>query len=196
MLYNIKYARYAVQAVVPDAIILQLLKDHIDLLKENNIEKLYSLISNEISYVSDLTDYFIKYNIDFLKYVDEIPAECFKGCSITQIEIPRYITIIGEHSFEDTDLKEITIPGSVDLICEGAFQGCNELSTIKIEEGVRKIGDAAFNRIALNSTVYLPNSVIEIQPDNFYDDAIIFCPKGSYAEEWCKKNNISYEIID
>ncbi len=46
--------------------------------------------------------------------------------------------------------------------------------------------------------LYIPDTVIYITPDAFEDfpNLLIKCTSGSYAESYCKRNGISYEIVE
>lgn len=174
--------------------IKKFLKENIELLKTNDIEKLYKISAVELGAPdsSDLTLYFLKHNIDFLKYVEEIPEDCFSHLIVDKIIIPNHIKSLGAYSFQDTDLKEITIPGNVKIIGESAFDGCNGLQKIIIEEGVEKIEDHAFRYCNGLEIINFPNSIKDIGQNIFQGNGIgnftVICDEGSYAYEWCENN--------
>ena len=89
--------------------------------------------------------------------------------------MPNSVTTIGDSAFSDCNsLTSITIPDSVTTIEEYAFSSCDSLRSITIPDSVTTIGDYAFRGC---------------------ESLIIQCNPGSYAEKYCKKNNIKYHIM-
>ena len=105
------------------------------------------------------------------KPVTTIRDEAFFHCdSLTSITIPNSVTTIGDRAFYACDsLTSITIPNSVTTIGSEAFYCCSSLTSITIPDSVTTIGDYAFRGC---------------------ESLIIQCNPGSYAEKYCKKNNI------
>ena len=77
----------------------------------------------------------------------------FSGCPITSIEIPDAVTSIGISSFQGTSLTEITIPDSVRKIGKQAFRYCYELETVHIGQGVTEIDVGVFEDCSALKTV-------------------------------------------
>ncbi len=77
-----------------------------------------------------------------------------------------------------TDYKgsggDIVIPEGVTSIGWGAFDNCNNLTSITIPEGVTSIGESAFCGCS---------------------NLTIICQKDSHAEKYAKENNIKYQYI-
>ena len=97
-------------------------------------------------------------------------------------------------------LKEITIPYSVKRIGIWSFQNCIELDVITLPEGVEEIAREAFAHCAKLKTVVLPESIKLIKnyrspPETPFHGSpsveAVVVPK-SYAEKYCKRNNIPY----
>ena len=85
--------------------------------------------------------------------LDSIGAEAFEGGGDRN-----------HHNFIET----LTIPSSVTYIGELAFRGCERLKTIIIKEGQPlTIGERAFTYCQELSSVYIPNSAIEIREEAF-----------------------------
>lgn len=74
-----------------------------------------------------------------------------------------------------TSLEVVTIPDSVTLIKENAFGGCTSLKEVHITNSATKLTD-----IGLNSSF------------DGCDNLTIYAPKGSYAEQYAKNNNIPF----
>ena len=111
--------------------------------------------------------------------------------------------------FPDGSLQEynghdetIVIPAGVTAISGAFYDFDDDSENIKIyvPSSVTKISDDSF-WFSNHGIVYIPDSVIEIgyyndeEQYSFYDASIV-TTKGSYAEEFAKKYNIDYEIVD
>lgn len=103
-------------------------------------------------------------------------AVCERRSGITKITLPETITYIDKHAFCGLwQLSEVNIPKSVTEILFQAFFECKALAEIKLSSGITFIGKNAFGG----------------------------CPKlkvvlhrGSYAERYCKENNINYKYAE
>ena len=80
----------------------------------------------------------------------------------------KYIGQKDEYNFVDkvisSDLKltSLTIPNTVSSIGAGAFQNCNELTTVNLSEGLEAISNQAFSNCTKLASITLPNSVTTI----------------------------------
>ena len=114
--------------------------------------------------------------------------------------IPQGILSIGDAAFGLCDsLTSITIPDSVTSIGDAAFGGCGSLTSITIPDGVTSIGDYAFYRCRNLTSVTIPGSVTSIGDDAFFDchDTLqLIVDRDSYAKEYAKENNLSYNYPD
>lgn len=80
------------------------------------------------------------------KPIDALPSKMFKNCiSLAKIDIPNCKSI-GSEAFEGcTDLRSVTIPDGVQKIGERAFEGCESLTSIYIPSSVQFVASDAFN---------------------------------------------------
>ena len=104
-----------------------------------------------------------------------------------------------EFYIDEALAEDIVIPGSVINISDFAFFGCNSLESITIEEGVQSIGKCVFMSCSNLTDVTIPDSVTKIGMWSDYgapSSLTIYAHSGSYAEEYAKENNISFEAID
>ncbi len=121
----------------------------------------------------------------------------FEGTGLTSVDIPESVTYIGIYAFKDCEqLTEIVIPGSVEQLTDGVLESCGSLKAVTIQEGVRVIDGSVCGYCQNLQKVVLPESMTKM-----YEYAFLLCdhvtcvvPAGSYAEEWCKKNEIPYTI--
>ena len=74
--------------------------------------------------------------------------------------------------------------------------GYRYAKTIHLPE-ISRIDNTTFYECEFLECVYIPDSVIYITPDAFeeHPDILVKCSKGSYAEQYCKRNFINYQLI-
>ena len=108
--------------------------------------------------------------------ITEIPFGLFSECStLTRVTIPDHVTSIGWEAFRNcTGLTVLTLPRSVIEIGYWSFSGCTNLTDIIIPSSVTSIGDTPFSNCPI-----LTATVVA----------------GSYADEWCRENNIPVNVI-
>ena len=175
-----------------------------EFLHRDSIEK--ALDNNDFDYIyqeyeklnfgaapRDLTQVFLKSNIDFLPYISKIYGGMFQGLAIKSIAIPNNIKIIANCSFlccealdsvtigdSVTDIKEfafsgckslksVTIPSSVTKIAVYAFAACTSLSSITLSDSLTTIARYAFSNCTSLTSIKIPNSVTVIGVGAFFD---------------------------
>jgi len=78
------------------------------------------------------------------------------------------VSIIDDYAFSFLDkLENIEIPSSVTSIGGEAFRGCTNLKSVKLNEGVENIHQAAFYECTLLQEVCLPSTLKYIGPSAF-----------------------------
>ncbi len=141
--------------------------------------------------------------------VRSIGERAFWGCDVMEsVNVPDGVAEIGGGIFGVCGaLKKIEIPGSVEKISVHAFQRCLALEKVIIHEGVAEIGREAFSDCAALRELELPASISKITNYRyrggdmltpFYeipDLTLIVTPK-SYAEKYCKRNELKYKLKD
>ena len=60
------------------------------------------------------------------------------------------------------DVTHVLVHRSVEVLPEGVFENCKHLKEVKIEEGLREIGAAAFRICVLLEYVTLPSTLKKI----------------------------------
>ncbi len=84
------------------------------------------------------------------------------------IVIPDGINQICTFAFKDLNLTSLTTPKSLKYIELGAFSGCSKLKTIKLNEGLIKIGKEAFLENISLVDFSFPSTLTEIGEKAFY----------------------------
>ncbi len=132
--------------------------------------------------------------------VTSITARAFRNCTgLTAVSIPDSVTSIGWDAFCNcTSLTAVSIPDSVTSIGHDAFAGCTGLTSVSIPDSVTSIGDAAFRRCTGLTAVSIPDSVTNIGNWAFEGctDLTLSVPVGSYAETYCRENNLTCTAYD
>lgn len=98
------------------------------------------------------------------KNVKTIGKNAFRGCKkLKSVTIGEKVKAIGAGAFRDCkNLKFVTIGKSVENIGNHAFYGCKKLNEIKIiTPKLKKVGKAAFKKIAENPTARVPKGKIQ-----------------------------------
>lgn len=113
--------------------------------------------------------------------INSIPDSMFLSChSLVNVKIPASVVCIEQRAFADcTALKDFILPNHLRRIEAYAFAGCNSMETINIPESVTYIGDHAFS--GLQGGLLVPNEKLFVK-----------VAAGSYAEQYCKNNQINF----
>ena len=153
--------------------------------------------------------------------VTSIGDFAFIYANIHSLTIPESIISIGKGAFENSALESIIIPKSIGRISTRAFYSCQNLKTIKLQQGVRHIEDSAFMYCSYMESAILPEGLINIDNHAFEEctsltnisipnsveyigtDAFKGCPNtiennlryiGNYLIEVVDKTQESYNI--
>lgn len=131
--------------------------------------------------------------------VKSIGEFAFYGCiALKEVALPSNLRKIDEYTFAGCQLlTKISFPEHIQSIGKGAFSGCASLTELHIPEGPKKLGELTFARCCALAELTLPGSVQNIEqnalPKN--PDLTLHAPAGSYAEQYAKENNISFQAL-
>ena len=82
--------------------------------------------------------------------------------------IPSYITKIGQYAVTGLTLETFKVPENVVEIESDAFKNCENIKDIYLPEGLKKIGERAFNNVGFCFTsLIVPNSLEEVGASAF-----------------------------
>lgn len=102
--------------------------------------------------------------------VTEIGTEAFTGCyNANSIHIPGTVKTIGNYAFYNNKpyLTSIVIAEGVRSIGDHAFDGCEQLTSISIPNSVTSLGTSAFNHCSELKSIKIPDGVTEIGRSTF-----------------------------
>ena len=115
-------------------------------------------------------------NVTLPNTISSIPYGTFAGCvSLKKIDIPSSVKTIEKEAFSMTGFTEFIVPDSVTTIGYQVFSDCENLVKVTIPKSVTTIGKAIFEGCS--------------------EDVTIYGEKGSYAEKYANKNDISFKAI-
>ena len=126
--------------------------------------------------------------------VGSIGDYAFYSFAADEVVISKGVGSIGRAAFAGSFIKTLRIPNSVRYIGDEAFAGCNDLITATMGAGVESIGENAFTACSRLENIKIPKKTMQIADNAFdYCKSLTMCvKKGSYAEDYAKKNNIRY----
>lgn len=130
---------------------LQLIKDNLELVEENNFNKLYDIGDSKMADCSPITAVLWEAGINPLPYMDRLPADYMR---------------------ENKDISYFKVPGNCKIIRIGSLTECQNLKKIDIEEGVKEIFYGAIYNNPKLEEIILPKSIESL---NRY--CIEGCPK-------------------
>ena len=174
---------------------LRFLKTCQGYLEKGDFQSLYELADEDLttrSITGCVTQLLLDAGINPLDYIDFVPKDCFYELDMYGFILPDHIRsidsfsfsyttnlktinlknvrLIGESSFNGSDLETLTIPGSIEVIPAEAFNRCENLKKVVLEEDVEYINDSAFRNCSALKEIYLPSTLVYIHEFAFYSD--------------------------
>ena len=123
----------------------------------------------------------------------------FKGTGLRTLDIPKSVFWIGDDLLaECQSLEHIKIPDNIARITDRMFMNCCGLKKVELHEKLNVIGERAFFGCSSLDFIIIPDSVHQIGQDAFKgtdDMFIVQCSFGSFAEQYCRKNKIKYQLV-
>lgn len=163
--------------------------DNQSLIERNEFDELYQKAIFDLESVIDLSAVLVKSGINPLPYIgnmtnsmmfsyldisnickdqtlyipkniESIGANCFEyATGFNQVKFTDNLKAINDYAFCNTKITELDIPGSVKIIAGGAFSLCNELKTVKLNEGVEELESMCFSGCEMIHNISLPDSL-------------------------------------
>ena len=146
--------------------------------------------------------------------------EAFRGSGLREVTLPAVLENFGKYCLAETALETVTLPESIIRSGDYIFAGCQSLVSVTfavstteittrmfyncpsitemiIPAQITKIGAYAFSACQNLQKLYIPATVTTIGEGLFYNSpqAVIVTTKGSPAEKYAQKNNLTCEIV-
>ncbi len=103
--------------------------------------------------------------IHFPSSLKRIGGNAFVDSGIESVSL-KHVEKVGSGAFSGTKLRHVTIPAGTSF-GSYAFSGCDDLKSVRIEEGVKLISRSMFSRSGLRRVI-IPASVTEIGEHAFF----------------------------
>ena len=129
--------------------------------------------------------------------ITTISDNLFANCpNLQNITFPKTITSMGNGIFSHSGIGNFTLPKQITEITNNMFEGCQNLEHIYLHDGLKSIGDYAFQDCNSLGGITLPNSVTKIGKGCFahcdylkkgvtLSDAITEIPEEAFADCGC-----------
>ncbi len=108
--------------------------------------------------------------IELPEGLERIEYEAFGMTDISEIKLPSTLKYLS--GFSGTRIKSVDVPASVETIDNHCFADCDDLKTVKLHEGLKKIGDCVFFYCGSLKSLKIPSTVERIEGDPFVETKI------------------------
>lgn len=99
--------------------------------------------------------------------INRVDASAFADSSISSFDFPS-LKYIGERAFQGcNNIKTLTLKDGIILIGKNAFSGCSNLSSVNIGNGPKTIEQGVFSSCSNLVDVLLPKTVTELKAGSF-----------------------------
>ncbi len=125
--------------------------------------------------------------------------EALKTADLSDFTMPETVNSLNGHAFYGQEkMTSIKLNDGITAIPEAAFADCKALTELVIPDSVTNIGLVVFSGSGIK-TVKIPASVQSIHDQAFFnveEQVTIVTTKGSYAEKYAKRNELKVQIVD
>lgn len=133
-----------------------------------------------------------------LEKTDYIDIGAFENCtSLKNVTFSENISFLSELAFSNTGLEEVVIYGDDCFVEESAFKGCENLKTVRLEEGVAGVGTNAFLGCPELETIYISKTVEFFEANAFdgCENVTFQVIKGTEGHDYIDDLGYNYEIV-
>lgn len=182
--------------------IKEFIEKHKQLILDNKFFELYELAHKELYFsdkIGELTHILLSSGIDPIKQgqLSSVPADyLYMDDNVTEFIVPSNVIKIENSAFQGCQyLRQVNL-NNVQEIEYSAFNRCYSLMRIDLPEGLKTIGDYAFSGTGITSVV-IPKSATLIRPNAFDSHVEYLVYKDSPMAKIAAAEGIhSYNFVD
>ncbi len=127
----------------------------------------------------------------------------FAGTGIKTVEFEEGVTAIPSSAFAGAPLSEVVLPSSMKVIYSYAFGGCDDLTVVKLNDGLEKIDVGAFSGTVNLTEIVIPSSVKSVDETAFSKcenlEKVVFegdAPELLRDEERDEETKVNYTVYN
>lgn len=131
--------------------------------------------------------------------VTSIADYAFKECSITKFVFPANLKEIGKGAFINSQVKEVVLPTNLKTIPTSCFQGCQQLTTVRIGSKAEQVGSYAFDYCPLSDLYieaptppFCQTNALSSHGKSFTTTCILHVPTG---KKLIYRNNNNWKVF-
>ena len=98
----------------------------------------------------------------------DITLEKCNSKELKRLVIPNQVYWISTNCFQDCGLEHVVLPKNLEYLAPGAFDGCSNLQSCKIPDGVTKISRRVFKNCTSLERLVLPEELDNLGSEAFY----------------------------
>ena len=168
----------------------EILEKYINLIEDNRWDRFFEIIQEEWipQIVGKVAETLESANIFPLSEMTFIPEGYFYiNTKLKTYVVPNNITRICYKAFNASDIEKIHITSNVYDINQGAFEDCDFLETVTMDEGIKYIDDSCFYSCDALKYVVLPKSLKRIGHNVFNScDVLTEIHYNGTIDDWNK----------
>ena len=96
------------------------------------------------------------------KGLEEIGANAFRNSGLKSARLPETVTALGAGAFAGTPVTTLVLPAGLAEVPENLCDGCADLKTVQLQDGITRIGKEAFRLCASIASVNFPEGLESI----------------------------------
>ncbi|EAX95301.1 surface antigen BspA-like [Trichomonas vaginalis G3] len=100
-------------------------------------------------------------------FVTQVNKNCFRGCTVSNIEIHPNLRSIDQYAFCGTHISTFTYNSLITRIEALTFLQCSNLETVEVNDKIVFIGHSCFQSCPKLKNIRLPSSLVEIGDSAF-----------------------------
>ena len=131
--------------------------------------------------------------------VTSIADYAFKECSITKFVFPANLKEIGKGAFINSQVKEVVLPTNLKSIPTSCFQGCQQLTTVRIGSKAEQVGSYAFDYCPLSDLYieaptppFCQTNALSSHGKSFTTTCVLHVPAG---KKLIYRNNNNWKVF-